>query len=188
MRIRQVRPEFWSDALVAAMPPAVRLFYIGLWCVADDYGWLRWNEAEIAAQLFPYAAPKRRLIDVHAWTETLTETGRLVRFRCGCAQIPTLMRHQVNGGKKSGTYRDKHLGLGHSNEVLKSSGNSGNAPDNLDQPETSNSDPEYGLSGKSGKIFQLGNVTVSNGSASGTDPERPTDFKSKMTANGARVP
>ena len=119
MRIRQVRPEFWTDSTVAAFAPGIRLFYIGLWCVADDFGWFRWNETEIGAVLFPYESPKRRQRDVSAWGETLLDSGRLIRFKCGCAWIPTLERHQVNGGKKAGTYRDKHLNQGHPSERVR---------------------------------------------------------------------
>ena len=158
MRIRQIRPEFWTDALVAAMPATVRLFYVGLWCVADDYGWFRWEEAEIAALLFPYAAPKRRLADVQTWGETLQDTGRLVIYQCGCACIPTLPRHQVNGGRKSGTSRDRHL-ASHSSDRVRI------------VPE----------------IPAVGNVRVSNVRGSGTVPDTAT-FKEKLAAAGGKVP
>lgn len=157
-----MRPEFWSDALVAAMPPAVRLFYVGLWCVADDYGWLRWNETEIAALLFPYESPKKRVRDVSGWATVLTDSGRLVLYRCGCGCIPTLPRHQVNGGKKSATNRDKHLNGGHSNDRIQA------VPEVRDFP-------------------LLGNGKERNGSSSGTTPDETTDFKSGMAAAGLKL-
>lgn len=40
MRARLVRPEFWADSKVARMSDSVRLFYVGLWCVADDCGYI----------------------------------------------------------------------------------------------------------------------------------------------------
>ena len=52
MRIRQVKPAFWTDARIAALPAPARLFYIGLWMVADDAGWLRWDPSQIANELY----------------------------------------------------------------------------------------------------------------------------------------
>lgn len=155
-----MRPEFWSDALVASMPPAVRLFYIGLWCVADDYGWLRWNETEIGALLFPYSPPKRRFREVVSWGLALVEADRLQLFACGCACIPTLQRHQVNGGKKSATNRDKHLNGGHPNDRVRT------FPEVRDFP-------------------LVGNGRERNGRASGTGPERD-GFKEKLAAAGLK--
>lgn len=101
MRIRQVRPEFWTDETMAALSPAVRLFYIGLWNVADDAGWMEWRPSRIGAVLFPYESAKRRQRDIDAWSEALSAAGRLVIHECGCAQIPTLPRHQRITGKQS---------------------------------------------------------------------------------------
>lgn len=109
VRIRQVRPEFWTDATMAALSPAVRLFYIGLWNVSDDAGWFTWSPSQIGAVLFPYEPTKRRQRDIVAWSEKLIERGRLIVHDCGCAQIPTLARHQRVTGKQSFTGRDAHV-------------------------------------------------------------------------------
>lgn len=109
MRIRQVRPEFWTDERLAGLPDPVRLFYIGLWGVADDAGWMRWEPLRIGALLYPYRSPRRRDRDIAAWSERLVETERLVIHDCGCAEVPTLSKHQVVGGRRSeGEYR-RHL-------------------------------------------------------------------------------
>jgi 5-methylcytosine-specific restriction endonuclease McrA len=112
VRIRQVRPEFWTDERLASLPDAVRLFYIGLWGVADDVGWMRWEPMRIGALLYPYRSPKRRDRDIAAWSVLLVDMDRLVIHECGCAHIPTLSKHQVIGGRKSeGEYRrhiDRH--------------------------------------------------------------------------------
>lgn len=110
MRIRQIRPEFWTDSVMAALPAPVRLFYIGLWNVADDAGWLTLSPSHIGAVLFPYESTKRREREIVAWSERLRDCGRLVFHEaCGCAQIPTLSRHQRVTGKQSFTGRDAHL-------------------------------------------------------------------------------
>jgi hypothetical protein len=108
MRIRQVRPEFWSDETLAALPLGARLFYIGLWGVADDAGWMEWRPVRIGALLFPYETAKRRQRDIDTWTERLVISGRLVLYDCGCAQIPTLSRHQRVTGKQNFTNQETH--------------------------------------------------------------------------------
>lgn len=94
MRIRQVKPAFWTDARVAALPPAARLFYIGLWMQADDAGWLRWDASQVANELYGYESRKRRERDVEAFLALLVDAGRVVRYECGHVQIPTLTDHQ----------------------------------------------------------------------------------------------
>lgn len=111
MRIRQVKPDFFIDAVVSAWPPAARLFYIGLWTVADDAGWLEWSLPEIGASLFPYETPKRRLVDMTKAAQYLVDSGRLVVHPCGCANIPTLPTHQRVAGNQSFRARDRHRSL-----------------------------------------------------------------------------
>lgn len=108
MRIRQVRPEFWSDEIVAALPDGARLFYIGLWNVADDAGWLEWRPSRIGALLYPYESARRRESNITAWALRLTDKARLVIHECGCAVIPTLPKHQRISGTQSFTIRDLH--------------------------------------------------------------------------------
>ena len=103
-----MRPEYWSDEIVAAMTDGARLFYIGLWNVADDAGWLEWRPSRIGALLYPYESAKRRETSIANWTAQLVERGRLVIEECGCAVIPTLPKHQRIAGKQSFTVRDSH--------------------------------------------------------------------------------
>ena len=37
-RIRTIKPEFWEDEKLANFSFAARLFFIGLWNIADDQG------------------------------------------------------------------------------------------------------------------------------------------------------
>lgn len=108
MRIRQVRPEFFTDATMASLPAEVRLTYIGLWIVADDAGYLRLDLTTIGAVLFPYEPVKRRERHLAVAVDQLVAAGRLQRFDCGCALIPTLSRHQRVTGKTSTTAKDAH--------------------------------------------------------------------------------
>jgi len=108
VRIRQVRPEFFTDAVVSRLPAPVRLTYIGLWCVADDAGWMTWDVPQIAAQLSPYESIRTRERRLNLAGEALRDTGRLVFYECGCAHVPKLEEHQRIGGNKSYTARDEH--------------------------------------------------------------------------------
>jgi hypothetical protein len=53
MRIRSIRPEFWSSEDVAAMSWDTRLVFIGLWSYVDDNGVGRDLERLITTALFP---------------------------------------------------------------------------------------------------------------------------------------
>lgn len=56
-RIRQIKPSFFKDPDMAALTPPVRLFYVGLWCLADDAGYYRWDVAEVGIELFGFDGP-----------------------------------------------------------------------------------------------------------------------------------
>lgn len=103
-----MRAEFWTDEILAGLPDAGRLFYIGLWMVADDEGWLRFDRARIGALLYPYRPKGRRERDIDRWTDDLVTLGRVILHDCGCAVIPTLRKHQVIGGKRSRVELDRH--------------------------------------------------------------------------------
>lgn len=94
MRIRQVKPAFWADARVAALPAPARLFYIGLWMIADDAGWLRWDPSQIANELYGYEPRKRRERDAETYLALLVKADRVVVHPCGHVLIPTLTVHQ----------------------------------------------------------------------------------------------
>lgn len=108
VRIRQVRPEFFTDRVMGSLTTDVRLTYIGLWCVADDAGWMTWDVDQIAAQLYPYESIHSRTRRVEKAREALTSAGRLVVHECGCAVVLHLAEHQKIGGNKSFTAVEKH--------------------------------------------------------------------------------
>ena len=109
MRIRQVKPSFWTDPTIASVSYQARLFYIGLWCAADDAGYIDWRPAELGALLFPYESAKARLKHMEAWTAELVASGRLKLLAdCPCAVIPTLPQHQRIAGRQAFTNRDRH--------------------------------------------------------------------------------
>lgn len=154
MRIRQVRQEFWTDEKLAALPDAVRLYYIGLWGIADDEGWFRYDVAKIGALLYPYRGRALRERNVRQWTDALAELGRVKLIDCGCGEIPTLRRHQVVGGKRSRTELDRHH-REHAVQIV---------PDNPGSP------------GQSFSNGRVGNGTERNGTV-GRNPELLEAFR-----------
>ena len=158
MRIRQIRPEFWTDETIAALPDAVRLFYIGLWGVADDAGWIEWQPHRIGALLYPYRTIHRRETEIKKWAEMLVDCGRLRLLDCGCGHIATLPRHQRIGGNKTMLNADRHFSK-HQSIAVRTS------PD------------------KSGSNVTLGNVTV--GTRASLDD---IGFDAKLRAAGGKKP
>ena len=76
MKIRSVRPEFFTDSKMVQLSHSARLLYVGLWCYVDDEGRGEYLPKRIEGEIFP-------LEDVGfagLWTE-LEGLGRVVRYR-----------------------------------------------------------------------------------------------------------
>lgn len=98
MRVRVVKPAFWSDSVIAGLPEPARLFYIGLWGLADDAGWLDGDVSEIAHALYGYDERAQREGRAIEYLGALIESGRVRMHDCGHLDIPTLPEHQWLGG------------------------------------------------------------------------------------------
>lgn len=109
-RIRSIKPGFFKDPTMAALSPGCQVFYIGLWTIADDAGWLEWCIPWIGAELFPYAPVRKRERDIHLWEQQLAEAGRLKVGECGHATIPRFRDHQHLAGptRRVETYFEQH--------------------------------------------------------------------------------
>lgn len=119
MRIRQVKPAFWADARIAALPAPARLFYIGLWMTADDAGWLRWDPSQIANELYGYESRRKRERDVETFLALLVEAKRVTVHPCGHVEIPTMTTHQhlSVASKQVRTIQREHADCGGSKRV-----------------------------------------------------------------------
>jgi len=81
MRIRSIRPEFWTSEDVAAMDWHTRLVFIGLWSYVDDNGVGRDNERLIAADLFPLDEdPRESVARVSRGLLGLSAGGQITRY------------------------------------------------------------------------------------------------------------
>lgn len=109
-RTRLIRPAFFSDELMHRLPVWTRLVYVGLWTLCDDAGYFDRKPAEIAAELFRYDAPARRLRRVDEALGRLVDSGRVRWLDCGKhGVVPTLPEHGVmRGGNHAYNVKSKH--------------------------------------------------------------------------------
>lgn len=96
-RIRAIKPEFWSDEVIAALSPLARLLFIGSWNLADDEGRLRWTPDYINASLFMY--DRLTTTKVRSLMAELEAHGLVIAYTGGkshqsLAYVPNFLRHQ----------------------------------------------------------------------------------------------
>ncbi len=81
MRIRTVKPEFWTSEDIAALDWDTRLLFIGLWSYVDDNGVGRDVERLIVADLFPLEDdPRDTLAKVSRGLRTLQAASLIERY------------------------------------------------------------------------------------------------------------
>ncbi len=101
MRIRSIKPEFFMDEELAALPATTRLLYIGLWCLADGHGRLEDRPSKIKASLLPYED-----WDVGRALDALHASRFIVRYEASgkkLIQVRTFSDHQRITGKEADT-------------------------------------------------------------------------------------
>lgn len=81
MRIRSIKPEFWTSEDIAALDWPTRLLFIGLWSYVDDNGVGRDNAKLIMADLFPLEdEPRDTLATVSRGLQALCDGGQIARY------------------------------------------------------------------------------------------------------------
>lgn len=109
VRTRLLRPEFWADSVMADLPAATRLTYMGLWSLADDDGYLQWQLREIAAELYRFEGPPERELHVQEELAALVAAERIKVLECGLhAVIPSIPKHRVKGGNQTSQHHTVH--------------------------------------------------------------------------------
>lgn len=78
-RIRNIKPQFWLDEDLGEVSRDVRLLYIGLWNLCDDFGVFEWRPGKIKAQLFPYDNDISGK-EITVWLSDLALKGNAIRF------------------------------------------------------------------------------------------------------------
>lgn len=121
-RIRTIKPEFWEDEKVGQLPIPCRLFFIGCWNFADDFGVVKGNAALLKSQIFPYDE-NLRVSEIKKWIDALVNARMLIPIIHAEESyyiIRTFRSHQVldNRYNKSYISKDKSLVSRIVNEAL----------------------------------------------------------------------
>lgn len=108
MRVRMIRPSYWTDAdLQTRLTAEQREFYIGLWMLADDAGYVAWEPGRVGAELYPWRSPAWRAKRIPEWL-ALLGSDHAVLLPCGRhVVIPNLPRYQ-SPPKPSSQHRKEH--------------------------------------------------------------------------------
>ena len=95
MRIRTIKPEFWQDERLSALPPLARLLAIALLNAADDAGRFRADARLLAGTLFPFE--DGAVAKIEAGLRDLSGIGYVVIYEAegrACGWVPGFRRHQ----------------------------------------------------------------------------------------------
>lgn len=96
MRIRSIKPDFFKDDELAALPALTRILFVGLWCAADCEGRLEDRPARIKAEVLPYDDA-----DVDGMLDDLHEHGFVTRYTVGSrdyVEVRSFTKHQRISG------------------------------------------------------------------------------------------
>ena len=101
MRIRTIKPSFWSSDQIAELNPLTRLLFIGLWGLADVAGRLEDRPKRIKVELLPYDE-----IDIDGALSELAKAGFIARYHAEgvkIIQVVNFCKHQRIMGKEAET-------------------------------------------------------------------------------------
>ena len=112
-RIRTVKPEFWEDEKIGKLPIPCRLFFIGCWNFADDFGVIKSNAALLKSQIFPYDE-NLRVSEIKKWIDALVDARMLIPIihkEESYYIIRTFRSHQIIDKRYDKSYisKDKYL-------------------------------------------------------------------------------
>lgn len=91
-RIRTIKPDFFKDEKLTELSHQKRLFFQGLWLLADREGRLEERPKFIKAEIFPYEE-----FSIDSALEELCESGFLIRYDVEgkkYIQIKNFLKHQ----------------------------------------------------------------------------------------------
>ncbi|MGH8908301.1 MAG: hypothetical protein ACRD0K_17780 [Egibacteraceae bacterium] len=91
-RIRTIKPEFFTDAVLVEVSMSARLLFIGTWVFADDFGNLERSAKQLKLRVFP-----ADVLDVEPLIQELIAHRLLVEYSVSDRKylhIPGFTRHQ----------------------------------------------------------------------------------------------
>ena len=110
-RIRTIKPEFWEDEKIGRLPIPCRLFFIGCWNFADDFGCIKGNAALLKSQIFPYDE-NLRVSEVKKWIDALVDARMLIPIihaEESYYYIRTFRSHQIIDKRYDKSYIGKEI-------------------------------------------------------------------------------
>lgn len=83
-RIRNIKPDFWTDEKLVELDPWERLLFIGIWNFVDDEGYMPYSPKRIKMQIFPgdsleISRGLQNLISIGALTLYDSEAGQILK-------------------------------------------------------------------------------------------------------------
>ena len=81
-RIRNIKPDFWTDEKLVELDPVDRLLFIGLWNFSDDEGFLPYSPKRIKMQIFPGDS-----LEISVALQNLISIGALTLYDYGDGQV-----------------------------------------------------------------------------------------------------
>lgn len=121
-RIRTIKPEFWEDEKIGKLPIPCRLFFIGCWNFADDFGVIKGNAALLKSQIFPYDE-NLRVSEIKKWIDSLVDARMLVPIihaEESYYYIRTFRSHQILDKRYDKSYIGKEIAKELINKALSS--------------------------------------------------------------------
>ncbi|MEG2761260.1 MAG: hypothetical protein RR921_08040, partial [Mucinivorans sp.] len=115
-RIRTIKPEFWEDEKIAELTMPCRLFFIGCWNYADDFGVIRSNAILLKSQIFPYDETLR-VSELKKWIDALVNARFLIPISHKGESyyfIRTFRTHQILDKR----YEKSYIGKEITNELI----------------------------------------------------------------------
>lgn len=119
-RIRTIKPEFWEDEKIGKLPIPCRLFFIGCWNFADDFGVIKGNAALLKSQIFPYDE-NLRVSEIKKWIDSLVDARMLVPIIHAEESyyfIRTFRSHQILDKRYDKSYIGKEIAKDLINKAL----------------------------------------------------------------------
>lgn len=95
---RLIKTGFWTDAdIIKALPPEGRLFFVGLWVIADDSGCVEDDPFAFKVLVFPGDANITAEM-LEGYRDVLVREGKLIPYEVGgkkCLYIKNFHKHQT---------------------------------------------------------------------------------------------
>jgi hypothetical protein len=106
-RIRNIKPDFWTDEKLVELEPVERLLFIGLWNFSDDEGFLPFSPKRIKMQIFPGDS-----LEISVALQSLISIGALTLYDYGDGQVlhvTNWAKHQKVSNPTKSKYSDMDL-------------------------------------------------------------------------------